>query len=306
MTTGEHYDYIQHAIVRGQAGDKIVVAEGTYQEDIDFKGRNLTLSSTDPDNPAVVAATIINGGNRVVTFANSENADCILSGFTITGGSRGVYCTNNVSPKIDKCTITGNTGAGIELYSGGNPTLTNCTIIANGGSGMEMRPRRAGRFTYYNSPTLSNCIVAANNGHGLLRGIPTITNCTIAGNRNNGIKDSFSTVTNSIVYFNADGGAQIVNGTGTVTYSDVQGSFQGAGNIDADPFFADPAGGDYHLKSQAGRWHPGSETWITDDFTSPCIDVGDPASAIGLEPEPNGGIINMGAYGGTAQASKSP
>ena len=304
LTTGEHYDYIQHAIVRGQAGDKIVVAEGTYHEDIDLMGRNLTLSSTDPDDPAVVAATIIDGGSRVVTFANGEDAGCILSGFTITGGSRGIYCTNNVSPKIDKCTVTGNTGGGIELYSGGNPTLTNCTIIANGGSGIEMRPRKAGRFTYYNSPQLSNCIIASNGGHGLLRGIPTITNCTIAGNLKSGIQDSMLTATNSIVYFNGD--AQIVNSTGTVTYSDVQGSFQGAGNIDADPLFADPANGDYHLKSQAGRWHPGSETWISDDLTSNCIDTGDPGSEIGLEPNPNGAVINIGAYGGTNQASKSP
>ena len=304
LTTGEHYDYIQHAIVRGRAGDKIVVAEGTYQENIDFKGNNLTLSSTDPDNPDVVAATIIDGGNRIVTFANGENADCILSGFTITGGSRGIYCTNNVSPTIDKCTVTGNTGAGIELYSGGNPTLTNCTIISNGGSGIEMRPLRAGRFTYYNSPQMSNCIVAANGGHGLLRGIPTVTNCTIAGNLKSGIQDSMPTVTNSIVYFN--GNAQIVNITGTVTYSDVQGSFQGTGNIDADPLFADSDNGDYHLKSQIGRWDPESEAWISDDVTSPCIDIGDPGSAVGLEPNPNGSVINMGAYGGTALASKSP
>jgi beta propeller repeat protein/parallel beta-helix repeat protein len=304
LTTGEHYDYIQHAIVRGRPGDKIVVPEGTYKEDIDLIGRNLTLSSTDPDDPEVVAATIIDGGSRAVTFANGETADCILSGLTITGGSRGIYCTNNVSPKIDKCTVTKNTGSGIELYSGGNPILTNCTIIANGGSGIEMRPRRAGRFTYYNSPQISNCIVAANNGHGLLRGVPTITNCTIAGNLKSGIQDSMPTVTNSIVYFNGD--AQIDNIIGTVTYSDVQGSFQGAGNIDADPLFADLANGDYHLKSQAGRWHPGSETWISDDMTSYCIDAGDPASAIGLEPSPNGAVINMGAYGGTTQASKSP
>ncbi|MGB2865333.1 MAG: right-handed parallel beta-helix repeat-containing protein, partial [Sedimentisphaerales bacterium] len=303
LTTGEHYDYIQHAIVRGRAGDKIVVAEGTYLEDINFIGRNLTLSSTDPDDPAVVAATIIDGGGRAVTFANGEDAGCVLSGFTITGGSRGIYCTNNAFPKIDKCTVTGNIGAGIELYSGGNPTLTNCTIISNGGSGIEMRPLRAGRYTYYNSPQMSNCIIAANGGHGLLRGIPTITNCTIAGNLRSGIQDSMPTVTNSIVYFN--GTAQIVNSTGTVTYSDVQGSFQGAGNIDADPLFADLANGDYHLKSQAGRWDPGSETWISDDVTSSCIDAGDPGSAIGLEPNPNGGAINMGAYGGTSQASKS-
>jgi len=305
LTTGEHYDYIQHAIVRGQPGDKIVVAEGTYHEDIDFKGRNLTVSSTDPDDPAVVAATIIDGDGRAVTYANGEDAGCILSGLTITGAGRGIYGTNNSAPTIDKCTITGNIGAGIELFKGGNPTLTNCTIIANGGSGIEMRPLKAGRYTFYNSPVLTNCIVAANNGHGLLKGIPTITNCTIAGNRNNGIKDSFSTVTNSIVYFNSNGGAQIANSTGTVTYSNVQGSYQGTGNIDDNPLFADLENGDFHLKSHIGRWDPASETWVSDALTSLCLDAGDPASPIGLEPEPNGGIINMGAYGGTAQASKS-
>ncbi|MHC4325107.1 MAG: PKD domain-containing protein, partial [Planctomycetota bacterium] len=148
INTGEYYDYIQHAIVRGNPGDKIVVAPGTYHEDIDFIGRNLTVSSTDPDDPDVVAATIIDGDGRGVTFANGEDAGCVLSGFTITGGSRGIYGTNNAFPTIEKCTITGNAGAGIELYKGGNPTLTNCTIIANGGSGIEMRPLKAGRFTY--------------------------------------------------------------------------------------------------------------------------------------------------------------
>jgi hypothetical protein len=39
--------------------------------------------------------------------------------------------------------------------------------------------------------------------------------------------------------------------------------------------------------------------------TSPCVDAGDPEDAIGLESFANGGIINMGAYGGTGQASKS-
>jgi len=306
LTTGEHYDYIQHAIVRGQPGDKIVVNEGTYYEDFDFMGRNLTVSSTNPDDPAVVAATIINGDGRAVSFASGETADCVLSGFTITGAGRGVYGTNNSVPKIDKCTITDNIGSGIELYKGGNPTLNRCTIIANGGSGIQMRPLKAGRYTYYNNPVLNNCIVADNKGYGLLKGVLTITNCTIAGNLKSGIQDSVLTMTNSIVYFNADGGAQIANITGTVTYSNIQGSYPGDGNIDADPRFADSAGSDYHLQSRAGRWQPDSEAWITDDVTSPCIDAGDPAGPIGLEPEPNGGIINIGAYGGTAQASKTP
>jgi hypothetical protein len=96
----------------------------------------------------------------------------------------------------------------------------------------------------------------------------------------------------------------------------------GPGNIDVDPCFAElghwnpnstPADanddfwvdGDYHLKSQAGRWDANEGRWTTDEVTSLCIDAGDPASPIGLEPFPNGGIINMGAYGGTAEASKS-
>ncbi|MHC4745366.1 MAG: hypothetical protein ACYS8Z_25925 [Planctomycetota bacterium] len=36
-----------------------------------------------------------------------------------------------------------------------------------------------------------------------------------------------------------------------------------------------------------------------------CIDAGDPNRSLGLEPFPNGGRINMGAYGATAEASKS-
>jgi hypothetical protein len=44
---------------------------------------------------------------------------------------------------------------------------------------------------------------------------------------------------------------------------------------------------------------------VKDDVTSPVIDAGDPANSVGVEPFPNGGRINMGAYGGTAEASKS-
>jgi hypothetical protein len=94
------------------------------------------------------------------------------------------------------------------------------------------------------------------------------------------------------------------------------------GNVEANPYFHnsgywDPNGtkdnpnddfwveGDYHLKSQAGRWDANEGRWTKDDVTSPCIDAGNPNSPVGDEPEPNGGRINMGAYGGTTEASKS-
>jgi parallel beta-helix repeat protein len=72
-----------------------------------------------------------------------------------------------------------------------------------------------------------------------------------------------------------------------------------------DPLFADPAGGDYHLLSERGRYWPAHDVWVLDRKTSPCIDAGDPAVDPSGEPMPNGGRINIGAYGGTVQASLS-
>ncbi len=89
-------------------------------------------------------------------------------------------------------------------------------------------------------------------------------------------------------------------------YSDIKGSFTGVGNIAVDPLFADPVNGDYHLKSHGGRWNPVDKKWVIDGITSPCIDAGYPSIPVRDEPQPNGGRINMGAYGGTPEASKSP
>jgi len=55
----------------------------------------------------------------------------------------------------------------------------------------------------------------------------------------------------------------------------------------------------------AGRWHTGSQSWVLDMLTSPCIDAGNPDSDFTAELPPNGDRINMGAYGDTTQASMS-
>jgi hypothetical protein len=131
------------------------------------------------------------------------------------------------------------------------------------------------------------------------------------------LKNSSPTLTNCILW---DGGDEIQNYSSTIeiTYSDVQRGSTGVyvdpnstlnwgvGNIDPDPCFVDPNNGDYRLKSQAGRWHPNSESWVQDYVSSPCIDAGNPGCPVGDEPAPNGNRRNMGAYGGTAEASKSP
>lgn len=284
ITTGKRYGYIQDAIDEAAPGDEIVLKEGVYHENIDFQGKNLIVRSTDPSDSAVVAATILtgHGNDNLVTFSNNEDASCVLAGLTVTDANSGIFCSG-ASPTVVNCSITANVGAGVALYMGSNPTISNCIIATNSGSGIAMFKLTAGRNILVNSPT--------------------IVNCTIVGNSEIGISEGTPTVLNSIVYGNS---TQIVGSSAAVKYSSIQGGFPGEGNIDADPLFADPANGDYHLKSQAGRWVPSSQAWLINDVTSPCIDAGDPGTPIGLEPLPNGDIINMGAYGGTPKASKSP
>ena len=68
--------------------------------------------------------------------------------------------------------------------------------------------------------------------------------------------------------------------------------------------FVNEAAYDFHEKSTAGHYANGS--WVLDAVTSPAIDKGDPLAAVGLEPAPNGGRANLGAFAGTKEASKSP
>jgi hypothetical protein len=133
---------------------------------------------------------------------------------------------------------------------------------------------------------------------------PTISNLTIVNNVY-GIEataGSDPNISNIIFWNNTDSdlfGCQ-------VRYSRVDDADIGEGNIDGDPLFVDPENGDYHLHSNRGRYWPEHNVWVLDRATSPCIDGGDPSFDPLNEPMPNGGRINMGAYGGTTQASMSP
>lgn len=146
-----------------------------------------------------------------------------------------------------------------------------------------------------------------------------IINCTVANNTapgstgGNGVYvegDSSANVLNCI--FRSNGSDDFyVSGDSelSVNFSCSNEVISGTGNLNEDPLFADPSGADYHLKSTAGRWDSnaggGVGGWVMDSVHSLAIDAGDPASAFGGELAPNGGRINMGAYGNTAQASKS-
>ena len=291
-TSSHPFDRVQEAIDVAADGASIFVHAGTYRETIDLLGKHITLTGFDPNDPAAAAWPVIDGGGAgpVVSFTHGEDANCVLSGFVIAGGR--------------------DQTAGAILCSASSPTVANCLIAGNRAT----HPK--GGVVYC---TDSNA---------------AFVNCTISGNHTSResatirLVDSRAVVANSIVWGNTSA-AILLSGTRrpAVRYSTVTGGWQGPGCIDADPLFASAghwavpgqldvaAGpdipdavwvmGDYHLRSQIGRYDPTAAKWVLDQVTSPCIDAGDPCSPAGPEPLPNGGVINMGVYGGMAEASKS-
>ena len=341
ITRGEKYDYIQDAINIASPNDVIIVSPGTYNESIDFSGKILTISSVDPNNPVIVASTIIkgSGSGNAVTFSDNSEKNSVLTGFTITGANSGILC-DKVGPTISKCRIINNEDFGIEINNNSSPTISYCEILCNKGTGIGVA---AGNSSMLSKPAISNCVIAANRLYGLQCNGATVNNCTIAANGQWGIDSRSVKIYNSIIYYNSSSdNLQVVGSSAKAEYSDIQGGWEGIGNIDQDPCFAEtgfwdtndtPAditddtclAGDYHLLSTAGRWIPKNisesepnepnelnilsvvipTNWTTDEVSSPCIDAGDPNVNWADESWPHGKLLNMGAYGGTAQASLS-
>lgn len=318
--TGLRYDYLQHAVTDAEAGDQIVVGKGVYEEEVNFAGKAVAIRSEDPNDPAVVAATVLRNDGAAVSFTSHEGADSVLDGFTVTGGSEAIYCYS-AKPTVTRCVVTGSQGAGMRLVGAANPTITLSRFVGNGAAGIEMSSPSEIRTAKQCEATIQNCLIAGNGGQGVHGGKPTMVNCTITENALEGADAHTPTLVNSIVYFNASGGAQIKSTRAKVSYSDVQNGWEGEGNIDADPLFVrigQGAGaawmaGDYHLKTQGWRWNRDANAWVSDEVTSPCIDAGDPTAELLAEPlsAPQSSVvgnqrIDMGVYGGTAEASVAP
>ena len=115
-----------------------------------FGGKNVTITSTNPDDPAVTTQTIIDGGgtDSTVRFSGTEAETCLLTGITITGGVAqhtdtplgiraygggivgGTYETHT-NATVTKCVLTGNQaewGGGVAFFSG---TIQYCIIENN-------------------------------------------------------------------------------------------------------------------------------------------------------------------------------
>jgi hypothetical protein len=191
------YSTIQEAIDAAVDGDSVIVlpslpcAEEAYVENIVFPAKAITLQSLNPQDPAIVAATIIDGAsqNAVIKFAAGATPQSVLDGLTLRNGratedvfTGGVYCGNS-SPTIRGCRITDCTGSGLVCEYSANAHISNCWITGNtadGGGGI--------CCAMGSSPTIENCIIAGNEAEAIGGGIfcyeanPTFVDCVVSGN----------------------------------------------------------------------------------------------------------------------------
>jgi len=319
------YTSIQAAIDNASIGDTINVYNGTYYENVHLKD-GIKVQGEGAD------VTIIDGGGdgHVVTGANNTTID----GFTITNaggatfGYYGIYCSS-ASLTITNNTIKDNP-IGILCTSLSSPIIRGNVIRDNtgyttGGTSTQGSGISCGDSS---NPLIENNIIIDNsNGISSTDSSPIITNNVIHGNlvagpgipfsdRSGICVYSFGTSTPLIINNIITGNERGIWGSGSsspiISYNNVWNNTYnnyfdvspGIGDISVDPLFVNPANSDYHLQSTQASYHGGA--WTSDADTSPCIDAGDPTSVYDNEPEPNGNRINMGAYGNTSQASKSP
>ena len=284
---------------------------------------------------------LVSGGRPIIESCQITDNHTSTQGGGISLG----YYTNSAL-KTQGCIIrnsliaantSGWAGAlyGIISLGAGEPPPTveasNCVLQYNSGAAAIFYLRDY-------SADLRNCLIVKNSSSNAccrlyqLSGAPLFkfSNCTIA---NSGLylqiySSGELALCNSIVWtddgnveISAFAGVQaaycdIFGGRGGIDTNGVATVAWGPGNLQGDPLFADMVNDDYHLRSQGWRWDPAGANWAHDAATSPGIDTGNPGSGVGSEllhvpADPGGqfGVnrrIDMGYYGGTAEASLPP
>lgn len=303
-----------------QYGNNICISAGWADGDYDDKSAATIFENCTFENKLginVTAVVTINGKPTQELPLTLYMKDCQMKevrrgiGINLRTGSSDYSNASRV--EVHNVSIRGRDEGGedddygIQLYGQYNPgeaalaEISNCQISNfKEGTGLyayleaydESSQEKVGKQSVLDHLTLTGC------NTGILNygpAMPVVKNSIIAGNtttlqlkgtdvdKNSGQKITYSCLYNTVKSDNL--------------------SDYGTGCIAKDPCFADAASGDFHLKSAAGRWN--GTTWVKDTVTSPCIDAGETSAAYANEPTPNGNRANMGAYGNTAEASKS-
>jgi parallel beta-helix repeat protein len=278
-----------------------VLAGLTLRNGLAVNGGGIHCHYSDPvivNNIIESNVALSDGGGIFCFYSNPviEN-NVFSSNFAVSGA--GLLCRYS-SPVIRSNRFNGNQaqqeGGGILVRDNSLPII-NSNIIEENSAG-----RGGGIAFRYTAPSISGNIVHSNEstlGGGIycVGSDPSLVNDIIAGNfaETGGALfclNSAPTIVNCIFYFNDTGdGSQISGGQPSVSYSDIEGGWDGAGNIDSDPLFRDIEADDFHLSSP----------FCGDQTDSPCIDAGHPDisdSLLACEWGLGGARSDMGAYGG--------
>jgi len=281
---------IQQAIEAATAGDLVLVAPGTYVEEIKFLGKAITVRSTMGPK-----ATVIDGNHawNPVTFMDNESFDSVLDGFTVQHGKSsglggGIQCYS-ASPTITHNIIKDNwayghlaMGGGIMCVNISSPIIESNIICDNEtsrGAGIYCswgsKARIASNLFYGNNADQGGAIYLAAGANTVITHNTIVSN--IAGMYEGAAiccYDCTTKVTNTICWNNAPAGGNEIclefNANLEIKHCDISGGESsigaysgstytwGPGMIDADPLFAETDLHDYHLF-----------------YDSPCKDTGD-------------------------------
>ncbi len=324
---------LNDAIFYAPPGDEVWVIAGTYTAIVLKNQVKVYGGFAGTETLASQSAPAVSRTYLVPTLDESDlDSTTVLRGFWIIDGSTGGDYLPGAGMKLTDCDMavidcvfennsaTG-VGGALGVY-GGSPTFINCKFLHNdavlGGAAVVVRD--AG------SPIFINSLFADNEGMEggafmVLTGSAQLVNCTVADNIANvgggGALSDYprsSVIRNGIIWGNDSqwAGTKAVystpgnTGEVTATYSDVQGGWTGAGNIDADPNFVDSVGGNFRLLPSAP---PNTPVDTGDNAQLPADDYdldwdGDFLETIPLDlggaPRIQGGTVDMGAYEGIA------
>jgi hypothetical protein len=290
---------IQKGIDAATEGDTVIVAKGTYVENIRLNGKNIVLRSTDPTDWNVVKETIIDGdkSGSVVTFYGTENETCVLSGFTIRNGT-GTYVADPTYPgfygggilgALTHATIQNNIIAGNSANGGGG--MCDCEgVIRNNviiGNRAETGGAWNGGGIGFCDGVIQDNLIAGNSAscgggisfsNAVFRNNIVVGNTALIGAQQHGgglahlgtspYGPAGGSITNCIIWGNtAATGPQVHDCVAPIHCCIQDWTGGGTGNIALDPGFVDPDGPDND-----------PNTFEDNDYrllpSSPCIDAG--------------------------------